>query len=160
MTVLTPASRYFAPGITKVRFIPTVAALTHIPTLVERTAGTLLIDIADISGWDTTSASIGTPDLDNRFTKSIKGRKTASDSSITFWADINGEDVRQVLSEDLDGYVEWADGGDDAGKLADCFPVSVSSVGKVRSVGDQAMQLVVGFTITGVPAVDYPIPTV
>lgn len=158
MSVLTPATRYFAPEVSKYRFIPTIAAASHEPTAAERTAGTALIDIADISGWNVTGNDIATPDLDSRFTKSIPGRTTAADSSITFYADQAGDDIRAVLTEGLKGYIEIADGGDASGNLADVFPVRVKSVGKVRSVGDQAMQITIGFTITGKPATDYAIP--
>lgn len=158
MTALTPAQRYFAPEITKVRFIPTIAAANHHPTAAERDAGTVLIDIADITGWSVTGTDIATPDIDTRFTKSIPGRTTAADSSLTFYADIAGDDARKVLAEGQNGYIEFADGGDEEGKLTDVFPVRVRSVGKVRSTGDQAMQITIGFTITGRPATDVPIP--
>ena len=158
MGAMTPAERFLAPEIIKVRFIPTIAAEDHHPTAAERAAGTLLKDIADYTGWSVSGNDIATPDIDTRFTKSIPGRTTSADSSITHYADLAGDDIRKVVAEGQSGYIEFADGGDEEGKLADIFPVRAKSVGKVRSTGDQAHQITIGFTITGKPATDVPIP--
>lgn len=158
MTVQTPAQRYFAPGITKFRWLPTVTDPAAGATRAEWDAGVELIDIADIAGWTASVADIGTPDLQSRFTASIPGRKTAEASSTTHYADLQGDDIRQVLAEGDNGFMAIADGGDEDGQLYDLFPSRVSAVGKVRSTGDQAMQLTVNYSITAPPVVDLTVP--
>lgn len=155
---LPATERFFAPEISKVYFLPTIVAATHIPTRAEITAGTDLTDeIQTLSGWAQTAASIATPDWGSRFTSNIPGRTSVADSSITFYADRSGADVRAVLTELLNGYIVLADGGDDEDLLADSFPVRVASVGKVRS-DSAALLITVGFTITRKPALDFELP--
>lgn len=159
MTKLPVSERYFQPEISKVHFLTAIAAATHIPVRAEITAGTDLTDeIADIAGFQVTGADIATPDMGKRFTKSIPGRKTAANSSITVYADLAGADARTVLTEGLNGFMVFMDGGDVPGQPMDVYPVRVKAVGKARSVGDSAMQLVIEFTITGAPVVDEDIP--
>lgn len=158
MPTLSATERFFAPEISKVLFLPTVVATTKIPTRAEITAGTdLTSEIQTLNGWQQTAASIPTPDWGSRFTSSIPGRTSVSDSSITFYADKSGADVRTVLTELLNGYILIADGGDEEDFLADCFPVRVASIGKVRADG-AALLLTVGFTITRKPAIDFELP--
>lgn len=161
-TKLPESERFFHPEISKVFWLPTIAAANRVPTRAEITAGHDLTDeIAAVAGWQKTTAMIATPDWGSRFTSSIPGRTSAADSSITFYADLDGDDVRAVLSAGLSGYVVFADGGDNEGsvtdKLGDVFPVRVASVGKVRGQ-DAAMQLTVSFAITREPADDITLP--
>ncbi|WP_182112888.1 hypothetical protein [Actinotalea sp. JY-7876] len=159
-TPLPLAERFFAPEITRVFWVPLIAAAaTLVYTRAELDAGTELTDeLADLSGWTVTGASIATPDIKRRFTGSIPGRQTAADSSITFYADLKGNDVRKVLTSGMNGNVVFMDGGDVPASPSDVFPARVNTVGKVRSVGDAAHQLTVGFTITRAPKVDIPVP--
>lgn len=158
-TLLPTSERFFAPEISKVWLVPAVVAVDGIPTRTEIEAGTDLTDeIADLSGWLQASGSIATPDLGHRFIGSIPGRKTIADSSITFYASPDGEDVRTVLAEGQNVFVVFADGGDTATFPADCYPARVASIGKVRSTGDNAFQLTVTFTVTHPPVVDFQLP--
>lgn len=158
-TALATSERFFAPEITKIYWLPTIAATNLVPTRAELDAGTdLSAEIADISGWQVQGSAIETPDLGSRFTSNIPGRTSAPDSSITFYGDLAGVDIRGELSQDDNGYIWIADGGDVEAQLADVFPVRVNSIGKMRSVGDAAFQIVVSFTITAEPAVDTAIP--
>lgn len=146
-TVMAAAVRYFQPEITKVLVIPTIAATTLVPTRAEMNAGTNVSnDVAGWSGWGVTSANIATPDLGRRFTSSIPGRITVDDSSITFYADITGADIRTALLRDQNTNIAILDGGDIAGSKMDVFKVTVSAVGKVRDIED-APRLTVSFTI-------------
>lgn len=159
MPALSATTRFFLPEITNCVFVPTIAASTKIPTRAELTAGTTLTkEIADISGWGVKSNMIDTPDAGSRFVSQIGGRTNVDSSSITFYADITGSDVRQTLPRNQTGYIVWMDGGDVATQKMDIFPVKVTSVGKVRSSGDQAMQLTIEFAVTSPPAEDAPIP--
>jgi len=159
MAALPATERFFAPEISKVIFVPVIAAATRIPVRAEITAGTDLTDeIADLDGWNVAAAMINTPDLGNRFVSQIGGRLNAAQSAITFWADLGGDDVRAVLPRGTKGFILFADHGDTAGLPADVFPVQVTSLGKVRSVGDQGFQITVQFAITKPPAEDIVLP--
>lgn len=158
MTVQTPAQRFFAPEVSVYRWLPTVADLKAGATRAEIDAGVLLIDMADIAGWNATVADIATPDMQSRWVSNIPGRKTAEASSITFYASLDGKDVREILAEGDNGVMFIADGGDEPSYLYDLFPARVSNIGKVRSVGDQAFQLTVGFSLTKPPVTDLVVP--
>jgi len=159
LEVLPTADRFFAAGITDVLFVPVIDDDNLVPSTAELGAAVDLGgEVADWSGWSVQSGTIDTPDLKSRFTSQIGGRTTAPASSITFYGDPGGDDVRQVLPRNTKGYILIADGGLIAGGLADVFPVTVLAVPKQRSVGDNAFQLLVNFSITREPAEDITIP--
>lgn len=161
MAALPATERFFAPEISKAYFLPAIAAATMIPTRAEIDAGTDLTDeIADLSGWAVSSGMINTPDLGHRFISQIGGRTSVEASTITFYASQDGNDVREVLPRGTTGFIVFADQGDAVGLPADVFPVQVTSLGKVRSTGDQAFQLTVSFAIRKPPAEDIALPAV
>ncbi len=158
MGALATSERYFAPEFTKVHFLTTIADADLEATRVEITAGTDLSgEVRDMSGWQVKSNDIATPGLSD-FTGSIPGRTSVEKSSITFYGDRHGDDVRAVLSRGLTGFIVIMDHGDVPTDPMDVFPVRVGSVGKPRSTGEESYQLVVEFSITRKPAVDVPIP--
>lgn len=155
---LPVTDRFLSRGVTKVWFVPVIAAATLIPTRAEIDAGTDLSDeVADWAGWNTSSAPLATPDLGTRFDRQIPGTITAEASSITFWADRSGDDARQVMPRDTQGFIVIADGGDVVGSVMDVFAVSVASVGKLRSISN-GHQVQISYTITRVPVEDVPLP--
>ncbi|MGN8245236.1 hypothetical protein ACTHAM_002355 [Cellulomonas soli] len=160
MTPSLPATeRFFQPEISECIFLPAIAAATLVPTRPEITAGTRLTDeIAGLSGWTISSAMITTPDYGRRFISQIAARTNAEQSSITFYADLGGDDVRKVLPRGTKGFILWADHGDEVDLPADIFKIEVTSVGKLRSVGDQAFQVTVTFAITKEPSEDVSLP--
>lgn len=158
MATLTPTKRFFQPEISDYSFLPAVAD-REVVTRLEIDAGTLLSpEIADISGFSTSSSLIDTPDLGSRFVPRIGGRTTTEDSTLTFYGSQDGIDARAILPRGTKGFLYLADGGDVPGNLADLFEVEVTSVGKVRSTGDQAFQLTISFGILSVPVEDLVIP--
>jgi hypothetical protein len=158
-TAIPQSTRFFQPGISEYVFIPTIASTTLVPTRAEITAGDDLTgEIADISGWNVQSNQIDTPDMGTRFVSQIGGRTTAPSSSLTFYGDEESVDVRTILPRGTEGFLLIADGGDVTNGKADVFPVIVTSVGKVRSTGDQAHQLTITFAITAEPAEDITLP--
>lgn len=157
-TPLPATTRYFQPGVSKYYFLPSCANINS-PTRVEINAGDdLSAEIAEVSGWMVSSNQIATPDMGTRFESKIPGKTTADDSSITFYGSKDGDDVRAVLPRDTDGFMMICDGGDVPTQPADIFPVTVSSVGKVRTINEQGFQLTISFSITGEPAEDVTIP--
>jgi hypothetical protein len=156
---ITASVRYFDPGITKCIFLPAIAAANLVPTRTEINAGTdLSPEIAEVNGFTVTSGVINTPNMGSRFTGTIPGRTNAEDSSITFYADQAGNDVRTILPRDATGYILWADGGDVAGNKGQVYPIRVQSLGQLRSVGDESHRLQVQFSITSEPNEDVTIP--
>lgn len=158
MTKLPATERFFAPEISKVYL---ALALVNPASLTrsEITASTDVTDeIADLSGWNVSSGMISVPDLGSRFTKQIGGRTSVDASSITFYGDLGGDDIRKVLARGDRAHLIFCDQGDAAGLPADVYPVQVTTVGKLRSVGDEAFRLTVGFAITGVPFEDVVLP--
>lgn len=159
MTALPTSTRFYAPNVTKVWFVPTIASTALEVTRAELTAGTDLSDeVADLSGWNVTGEDIATPGLSD-FTGSVPGRTSVEASSITFYADEDGVDARTVLTPGLSGYIVIADAGDIAGGVCDVFPVRVKAVGKPRTVtGSNAHHVTVGFSTPRKPAVDVDLP--
>ncbi|GAA2242483.1 hypothetical protein GCM10010401_14240 [Rarobacter faecitabidus] len=158
MTKANATKRYFAVGITKILFATTLAD-PEVITRAELTAALEIQDeVADISGFNTSGGTIDVPDYGRRFVAKIPGRINSEDSTLTVYADLEGDDLRKQLPRDTDGYLIFMDGGDVEDQPMDVFPVRVTSVGKVRSTGDQGFQLTIGFAITAPPAEDVEIP--
>lgn len=158
-TPLAPAERYFPTGTTRYLYLPTIAAPTLIPTRAEINAGTdLSTDLAEVSGFTVSSDLIDTPDINKRFTSRIPGRITAEDSSLVFYEDRVGDDVRAMLPRDTSGFIVRLGNGDVPASLGDTFPITVSSLAKNEGTDDEAAKLTVEFAITDEPAEDWVIP--
>lgn len=156
-TALNSTQRFIRPGVTKVYFVPTSANYKAM-TKAELDAGTdLTTEIAEVSGWNITSNLVETPDWASRYASKVAGLLASDDSSITFYADEAGNDVRKVLPRDTKGYIAWMDGGEVVGQPMDVFPVTVSSLSKERAANTPA-RIVVNFAITAVPSEDQAIP--
>lgn len=157
-TPITPASRFFRPGITKCYWVPSIANLSA-PTRSELNAGTdVSKDIADIQGWMVSGQKIDTPDLNSRFVSNIPGLTSASESGITYYQGEDGSDASDLMPRDTPGNVVWMDGGDVAGRPMDVFPVRVLSVGKQRSMGAEAARIAIQYSISDEPAENVVIP--
>ena len=160
MTALPTSTRYYAPLVTKIYFLTSIAAAaTLAATRAEITAGTdLSPEVADLSGWNVSAEDIATPGL-NAFTGSVPGRTSVDASTITFYADEEGTDVRTVLTPGLSGFIVIMDAGDVEGGKMDVFAVRVKAVGKPRTVtGTNASQITVGFSFPREPKADVAIP--
>lgn len=158
-TALSATVRYIAPGTRKYVWVATIAAPAT-PTSAEITAGTDLTgQVADASGWTTTSNNVDAPDFGTRFTPKVPGMISADDSSLTFYQSTTSTDVRTLLTRDLKGFIIIFPEGIHTSNTMDLFPVTVSSVSKQQSQTDAA-QLQVQFTITSVPLENLAIPIV
>jgi len=158
-TPIAAVDRFFHRGKTKVYWLTTIAATTFIPTRAELNAGTdLSNEVADWSGWTITSGEIPTPALGTVFTSKIGGALDIEDSSITLYADKEGADARSLMPRDTNGFIVIMDGGDVAANKADSFKVRVRSVGKGRSLGEEAGTVIVSYSITAEPAENFTVP--
>lgn len=157
-TPIPAATRYINPETTKVYWVVSIAN-KNAPTRAELNAGTDLVrDLADNSGWVVTSNQSDAPDMGSKFTGKVSGRTTADDSTLAMYASKNSIDSRSLMPRDSVGFMVWLDGGDVAGQLMDVFPVTVSSVGKPRSVGDEVARINFSYAITSAPAENVVIP--
>ncbi len=145
MTVLTPGTRYFQPGTTKIVVATTYATIANIA------AGTdVSPDVAAINGFTTEGTDLPIPNLAEEFTGSIPGRTTATDSSIDFYADPTGADIRTVLTRGQNTNIVILANGLQADSAMDVYPVRVRSVGVVRDI--ESVPLVrVMFSVTSEP---------
>src|SRR4051812_25810142 len=121
-TPINPSVRYYRRGTTRVLWVPTIAN-KNAPTRSELDAGTALEgETGAMSGWQTSSATVPTAALGSRFTPTVPGEITAADSSLTFWASADGDDVRSLLVREARGFVVWMDEGDVPEQTMDVFP--------------------------------------
>ncbi|AQZ67639.1 unnamed protein product [[Actinomadura] parvosata subsp. kistnae] len=157
-TPITPAKRFFRPGITRCLWVPSIAVISAVTRLEINSGDDLSKDILDIAGWNVTGAKIDTPDLNSRYVSNIPGLISAEDSSITFYQGQDGLDVRSLMPRDEDGNIIWMDGGDVPGNLMDVYPVRVLSVGKQRNMAANAAPLVIQYAITSEPSENVVIP--
>lgn len=156
-TPINSSIRYYRRGITKVLWVPTIASKSA-PTRAELNAGTALEgETGAMAGWQTTSGTVPTPALGSRFTPVVGGEITAADSSLTFWASRDGDDVRSLLTREATGFIVWMDEGDVEAQTMDVYPVTVTSQAKVREL-DGAAQIMAQFAITSEPAENVAIP--
>lgn len=156
-TPINASTRYYRRGVTKVLWVPTIANKNS-PTRTELNAGTALEgETGAMAGWQTTSGTVPTPALGARFTPVVGGEITAADSSLTFWASKDADDVRTLLVREAVGFIVWMDEGDVPTQSMDVYPVTVTSQAKVREL-DQAAQIMAQFAITSEPAENATIP--
>lgn len=153
------SARFVRRGVTKIFFLPAVADV-NATTRAEITAGTDLSDkIAEVAGWSLSNQAIATPDLGSRFESSIPGTNQAADSSITFYEDLDDEEVEILLPPLAPGYIVMLRKGDKPGSNSmDTYPVRVASKSSTITTGNEAARFVVAFGITGEPGLDKAVP--
>src|SRR5215218_1591868 len=155
---IVSSTRYARFGVTSVVYALTVSNYLS-PTRAEINAGQdLRNEVAEIAGFQVNAGFIDTPDLATSFTPKIPGRNTADDSSITMYASLNSVDVRGVLPRGTTGYLMWFDEGDVPGRKYDVYPITVGSLAKERSAGDDPSRIVVSVAITRIPAEGVTVP--
>ena len=156
-TPLTPTVRYIPPGTRKIYWVTTIATYTA-PTRAELNAGIdLSAEVANVTGFTVTSATVPTPDLSSRFASEIPGTITAASCALSIYASNTSSDVRTVLPRGTIGYVVILWEGDITGQRMDVFPATVTA--SAVNASETAAELVdVSFSITKVPANNVLIP--
>lgn len=163
-TPIASGIRYINVETTEIVYVPDIVDKAA-PTRTELDAGTdVTCEVMEMSGFSTTSNQVETPDLCSRYTSSIPGRITAEDSSITFYADREGQAIQTLLPRNEEGFIVIYDTGDQEGansEVMDVYPVTVMSSSKTRSVdGSSAASIVTQFSITSEPAENVLVPSV
>ena len=158
--LLTASTRYTDQATTRVYWVPSIAATNLTPTRLELNAGTdITNELNDLSGWSVQGEQIDTQSMGERFRSRIPGSTSAEDSSLTFFASKSGSDIRVLNPRGTSGFIFWADGGDVAGQKAEVYPVTVMSVGLIRTTtGGDATKVVINYSITREPAQGVTIP--
>lgn len=152
--------RFSRKGITEIRFLPTIAATTMIPTNAEITAGTNYTgQINAIDGWSLENTPIETPDMASTFVSKIGGDDSAADSSLTFYEDSVTDTIETNLAKGTSGYIVIFSKGNTPGtKGMDVYPVTVVSNSKAYTADNEAAQITVQFTITARPVFNQTVP--
>lgn len=156
-TPINASVRYYRRGTTKVLWAPSIANKSAVTRPEINAATALEGETGAMAGWQTTSSTVPTAALGSRFTPVVGGEITASDSSLTFWASKDGDDVRSLLTREAAGFIVWMDEGDVPGQTMDVYPVTVTSQAKVREL-DSAAQIMAQFAVTSEPAENVTIP--
>lgn len=158
--LLTASTRYTDQATTRVYWVPSIAASNLTPTRVELDAGTdVTNELNDLSGWNVEGEQIDTQSMGERFRSRIPGSTSSEDSSLTFFASKTGNDIRVLNPRGTEGNIAWMDGGDTSGNKMEVFPVTVMSVGLIRTtVGEDATKIVVNYSITKEPGQNLTIP--
>ena len=160
MATLARVDAYYGVAKNKIYWLPTItdtAGLVY--TRAELTAGTeISADISEIEGWTVSGTQIETPKYGDLFTSKIPGRTESEDSSFTFYADENSQDVRTVFTRGDRGYMVFMYGGDVPTNLSAVFPAQVTAVSMMLSAGEDADRVQVGFAITAEPQEAVVIP--
>jgi hypothetical protein len=153
-------ARFNRKGVTQIKFLPTVASSSLLPTRAEITGGTeYTAQIAAIDGWSLENQPIETPDMASTFVSKIGGDDSAADSSITFYEDSTLDDVETDLAKGTSGFMAIFSKGDVASaKGLDVFPVTVVSNSKAYTTDNEAAKITVQFTITARPAFNQTVP--
>lgn len=151
---------YTARGTMKIYWVETLVDYKA-PTLAELDAGVDLSPaIANQDGWTTKSSQIDAPNLKTRYTPSVAGEMKADDSSLELYMDRDGDDARDLMPRDSEGFIVRFPGGFGTGKLMDVFPVQTSSVSKMPSVeGSKVDTMQFQYAIPNEPAEDLVIPS-
>lgn len=158
MPLLAPIQRFFQPGITVVREVPTIANKAA-PTRSELTAGTIITaHVRGQEGFSLTSGQLDVPDMSTRFPNKIGGMLEVEDSSLRCYAARDGIDIRTVFARGDTTFIVLQYGGDIATNPMDVFPVEVIGVPKESSM-DEAFGVRIQFSITSEPAIDVPTPS-
>jgi hypothetical protein len=150
-------SRFMRKGRTKVWFVPTIVAPVTTASIAEVAAGEALApELAEINGFTFANSPIQTPDMEHSYTSQIGGEDTAADSSMVFYEDSVANPIKDALAKDTAGYVLMFPAGlagstPTTGDDYEAWPVVVTSNARTYTVGNEAAQYTVSFSVTGPP---------
>lgn len=152
--------RFNRKTLTRIKFLPTIASSSLLPTRAEITGGTDLTDsISAIDGWSLENQPIETPDMGSTFVSKIDGDDSAADSSLTFYEDSVLDDIETDLAKGTSGFIAIFSKGDiAAAKGLDVYPVKVASNSKAYTADNEAAKITVQFVITDRPAFNQTVP--
>lgn len=158
-------ARYFRRGTTKIYFVKGEGVIVNVAApdlsteLITANLTDLTCGIAEISGFSFQNNPIDTPDMCAEFVSKIPGEDTADDSSMTFYDDDTSNPIWDGLIKGTRGYVVFfpygtggVGGAIAAGDDCEVWPVSVASVAREWSAGNDPARFMTTFTITAPPS--------
>jgi len=164
---ITASTRYFDVAITRVYYLPVIAASTLVPTRTEMNNGiNLTPELNDLSGWVVDAEFFDTQNINTPFRTKAPGVLSTPDSTLTFYTSKTGVDVRASLPPGTTGYIMFLDGGDVAANRAEVYPVTVAAVNVLRSSGNTIggtgtngpARVTIKFAITAAPNQNVTVP--
>jgi hypothetical protein len=148
-----PTTRFFRRGLSKVYWLPAVAAPATGPTSTEITAGTdLSPQVQAVSGFEMKNTPIKTPDLATSFDSQIDGADEVQDCSLTFYDDSSGTSFRTPLAKGTNGFVVLMPYGNTTAKRCEVWPARTTGYNDTWSMDAQAAMSVCTFAITAKPS--------
>ena len=153
-------ARFMRKGRTKIFFIPAAPAPAAV-TVAQITAGDELTpELAEVNGFTFSNSPIMVPDMDSAYTSQIGGEDTAAESSMTFYEKTGGDaanPIRTALAKDTPGFAllfpeGLAGASPAAGDDYEIWPVVVTSNARTYTVGNEAAQYAVSFSVTSPPS--------
>lgn len=156
-------NKFFRRGITKVFFVPTIAAPVDSPSVAEVTAGAdLSPDVAELSGFTFENQPISTPNLSETFVTTIPGEDQSEASSLTFYEKQGpGADnpLRALLAKGTTGYIVIFYAGiagatPATGDPCEVWPTITTGAARIYDTGNEAAKWRCNFTPTATPATD------
>lgn len=148
---MTATGTFFRRGVTRFVACPSVANLAA-PTRAELTAGTVLLGITAVSGFQITNSPVDTPDLDSTFTSNVPGEDKAGNSALTFKDKRNTESsgIRAALAKGTSLVIVYMPYGDVPTQRCECWPATSTGVNDVIDM-TKAGEFMVGFAIPSPP---------
>ncbi len=152
-------ARYIPSGKAKVVFAPAVANIAA-PTVAEINAGTVLtvaggtlIDaLAAMNNWETKVDNIDVPDVQSKFDGQITGRSKASEPTTEHYDNDAAATIRTALAEGTVGYMVKMPYGQTAGKRAEVYPATVSTINDSQiDAANKPAMFVVTYSVTAAP---------
>jgi hypothetical protein len=147
-------------GITKVRWAPTIASATLVPTTAEITAGTdLTPQVAEINGFSFANSPIDTPDMSSAFVGKIPGEDSTDNSDITFYEDKTTNPISTAQAKGNNGYVVIfptgiAGAAPAIGDKCDVWPAIIASNARMYTADNEAAKYKVTYALTAPPGID------
>lgn len=156
---LSPSTRYVHPETTRVYWLSSIANPTLWANRAELNAGKdLTAEVAELSGWNVRALLRVTQVADDNFVPRRPDVLDVDDSSIVFYGDRLGVDIRSLLHRGDEGNIVFLYGGDVAGNRMDVFPVEVAALPRTVTVDGSPAQIAVQFAVTAEPLQDASVP--
>lgn len=159
-TVLVGTAAYFKGTTTHILWVPTIATQAT-PSAAEITAGKdLTAQVMAVSGFMPSTTFIDLPLAGGGFTGNVPGRAAPGDSSIQFELSSTGStgDIRGTLTQNLRGFILFANEGFTTGNNIDIWPVQVGFYAPEQDL-EQVANATVPFGVYRVPSLNVAIPT-
>lgn len=157
-TPLAPSDRYIHPEATRIYWVESISDIQS-PTRAELDNGIDLTgEVADIQGWDLHSLVITRPMMGEGFESQRPGSLATSGSSLMFYADRAGADIRILLSRQATGHVVFLEGGDVPGHPMSVWPVTVAATPRQPRVEGEPARITAQFVVTSQPSQDVEVP--